>query len=1055
MAHTVKTPLRRSFSEHVKNSTNKAWDVFWKSAREKRLSEIEAKEACDWLRAAGFPQYAQLFKDCQFPIDIDWVKSDHEFLDKDAIDSLCRRLNTLNKCVDMKLELRRPRRRSEDSEEEEPCAISTKWSFERQNRRWSRLEDLEFLPGPDSPGPKELGRSNTKRQSSCSSDSEGHSPTQLPSELETTWNSSWSCSSHKPLSPNSTFSGPPSPREMPSFNSEECFAPEKPSRKRGQSLLQRMERLRIGSNTLRTSSRSKARPAIGGPVLLEGLDEERLQQLGCVDITELQDKPESQASSSAPSGSSSCHESSSSGSPSESNSAVSTPSPITRVRGHHRRAAASEQEHKNYQNLHKGLMFHIPLEHKPGTFPTALTCSSNHNSVNWRTGSFHGYRARLYHSSSSGEQACSPLAVLDHRISIYDNVPARAPDEEAPEEGGTGDVDDDVFSALDTVMDRINGLQQLVSTWAEKLSDDGDLDSANDSPCPSSPNDIHLEVNKPETEDPAASERNPENSDKETDNLESAYNDYSGGQSTLSRKRCLQWSSEQRLHPELLSIGLEVLSAAHVTLLQKFSLLKLTSLMDRYSPTSKQGWNWTVPKPIRKSKGTEQKEPRVFGVPLEMSLQREGSPLPCSILKAMQYLRMQCLDQVGLFRKSGVKSRIQLLRDMVEADPDSVSYEGQSAYDVADMVKQFFRDLPESIFSSKLCETFLHIYQYFPKDQQFAAAQAAIFLLPDENREALQMLLLFLREVVDSVEENQMTPTNIAVCLAPSLFHLNTLRRDSTTTSKLSHRKYSLGRPDQRDLSENLAATQGLAHMVSECPRLFQVPERWLIQSQRRLHEEAMQLDWGAEDELEGSVRLHRSIQSILRENRERFRDWVPSSTTHHVDLAFKKVEDQHPLRLWKATVEVEAPPDKVLYRVRMERWLWERDLWRERVVEALDGETEVYQYTLEGMGSRPPEEHLLLRTCQCNPDTGAFILSAISTKHPDVPVEGVRVQVLTCVYLVESLGSRRTRLTHICRTDTRGRTREWYNKAWGHRMTSELVAIRDSFKQDACDAKT
>lgn len=26
------------------------------------FAEIEAKEACDWLQAAGFPQYAQLFK---------------------------------------------------------------------------------------------------------------------------------------------------------------------------------------------------------------------------------------------------------------------------------------------------------------------------------------------------------------------------------------------------------------------------------------------------------------------------------------------------------------------------------------------------------------------------------------------------------------------------------------------------------------------------------------------------------------------------------------------------------------------------------------------------------------------------------------------------------------------------------------------------------------------------------------------------------------------------------------------------------------------------------
>lgn len=67
----------------------------------------------------------------------------------------------------------------------------------------------------------------------------------------------------------------------------------------------------------------------------------------------------------------------------------------------------------------------------------------------------------------------------------------------------------------------------------------------------------------------------------------------------------------------------------------------------------------------------------------------------------------------------------------------------------------------------------------FPKDQQLAAAQAAVLLLPDENREALRTLLLFLRDVVACVDENQMTPTNIAVCLAPSLFHLNTLRKDA------------------------------------------------------------------------------------------------------------------------------------------------------------------------------------------------------------------------------------------------------------------------------------
>lgn len=48
---------------------------------------------------------------------------------------------------------------------------------------------------------------------------------------------------------------------------------------------------------------------------------------------------------------------------------------------------------------------------------------------------------------------------------------------------------------------------------------------------------------------------------------------------------------------------------------------------------------------------------------------------------------------------------------MNETSPDNVNYKGQSAYDVADLLKQYFRDLPEPIFTSKLTDTFLQIYQ--------------------------------------------------------------------------------------------------------------------------------------------------------------------------------------------------------------------------------------------------------------------------------------------------------------------------------------------------------
>lgn len=66
-----------------------------------------------------------------------------------------------------------------------------------------------------------------------------------------------------------------------------------------------------------------------------------------------------------------------------------------------------------------------------------------------------------------------------------------------------------------------------------------------------------------------------------------------------------------------------------------------------------------------------------------------------------------------------------------------------------------------------------------PKEQRLQAVQAAIMLMSDENREVLQTLLCFLSDVT-SVEENQMTPMNVAVCLAPSLFHLNIVKKESS-----------------------------------------------------------------------------------------------------------------------------------------------------------------------------------------------------------------------------------------------------------------------------------
>ncbi|XP_074739327.1 rho GTPase-activating protein 7-like isoform X3 [Strix uralensis] len=796
----------------------------------------------------------------QFPIDVKTVRKDHEFLDGDAIESLFRRLNTLNKCASMKVEISRQRKRSDDSEDDEPCAISNKWAYERCSQRWSRIESLEGVPGeegasasvPGSPILKSISSEDTifldhsekHDVSSIHSTSSGDSDTaNFPKpfeDVETSMSSS-RCSSIKVASLDSTFSCSPPPSEFLRITSEGKLLDKSPYKKR-KSLLKKMEKLHLRSCNLR-SGQSKAKPVISEPVLLEGLNEEKMKMLNCVNISDLSGVQTKNNSSFSPQNCNSSNQS-------ENSHIASSPSPLIKPQSHCEGRGVyaedldsnklllwndlSQQNLKNDMKLRMNQMFQIPQGHKPGTFPKALTNSSlspgDNSSINWRTGSFHGCRRSRSRSSSKDSKAPrSPVSCTDNRLSVYDNMPNIELDHlEAAQVG-----DDDVFSELNNVIEDVKGLKKLVDQWTEKFSDDGDSDFASDltSLYPSSPKEICLETEGSEHKpaDLATTER--ESSCELGKEISSADLAYMTDSKKTNRHRKQHWSVEESVNLESLSIHTDSQSAAQLARTQKLALLKLTALMDKYSPSSKQGWNWTIPKFIKKIKASDYKDKNVFGVPLLLNVQRTSHPLPNGILQALDYLRSHFLDQVGLFRKSGVKSRILSLREMNETNPNNVCYEGQSAFDVADMVKQYFRDLPEPIFTSRLCESFLHIYQYVPKEQQFQAVQAAILLLPKENREALKILLFFLRDVVAFVEENQMTPTNIAVCLAPSLFHLNTLRRDSSSSTRSSQRKCSLGKPDQRELSENLAATQGLAHMIMECNRLFQVPDCCLISS--------------------------------------------------------------------------------------------------------------------------------------------------------------------------------------------------------------------------------
>ena len=132
-----------------------------------------------------------------------------------------------------------------------------------------------------------------------------------------------------------------------------------------------------------------------------------------------------------------------------------------------------------------------------------------------------------------------------------------------------------------------------------------------------------------------------------------------------------------------------------------------------------------------------------------------SQPLPQSIQYALQYLRRTSLKQQGIFRKSGVKTRINKLRNFCEQNPDGsdfCEYRENSPYDVADLVKMYLRELPEPLMTMRLSGTFTTIFIDVPPQYRLRALQSAILLLPDENREVLQTLLFFLSDIAAEKE---------------------------------------------------------------------------------------------------------------------------------------------------------------------------------------------------------------------------------------------------------------------------------------------------------------
>lgn len=73
-------------------------------------------------------------------------------------------------------------------------------------------------------------------------------------------------------------------------------------------------------------------------------------------------------------------------------------------------------------------------------------------------------------------------------------------------------------------------------------------------------------------------------------------------------------------------------------------------------------------------------------------------------------------------------------------------------------------------------------------------------------------------------------------------------------------------------------------------------------------------------------------------------------------------MDDDYHIRLWKTSVEIDAVPKVILHRILMEQHLWDPNLQQTNILEILDDETDIYQYTAANMSPLPSREYVVLR---------------------------------------------------------------------------------------------
>ncbi|XP_034291360.1 rho GTPase-activating protein 6 isoform X2 [Pantherophis guttatus] len=206
----------------------------------------------------------------------------------------------------------------------------------------------------------------------------------------------------------------------------------------------------------------------------------------------------------------------------------------------------------------------------------------------------------------------------------------------------------------------------------------------------------------------------------------------------------------------------------------------------------------------------------------KLSLNPIYRQVPRLIDSCCQHLEKHGLQTVGIFRVGSSKKRVRQLREEFDRGVDVVLDEEQSIHDVAALLKEFLRDMPDPLLTRELYTPFINILLIDPHEQ-LNTLQLLIYLLPPCNCDTLHRLLQFLATVASHAEDrknedsqeipgNKMTSLNLATIFGPNLLH-----KQKTTDKEFTVQ--STARAE-----ESAAIIAVVQKMIENYEMLFMVP---------------------------------------------------------------------------------------------------------------------------------------------------------------------------------------------------------------------------------------